>query len=210
MVGSVVGGFVARPLGPAGAASRDEAYVLLLCVLATLAGLALTFEAAPLLLGLLTGAVFINVTTVRSVTFETVLEGLEQPLVIFTGLLTGLLLPTSHVELIAIPLAVALAGGRFDALVVAPHLDGFRQSPRAAISWSRSCWGGHPWRSSGRITSPTNRPLGDGDGLGALDDPQPIASGWLEVALKLLLSFIRALRLKLEFKFTLALRLKRC
>lgn len=92
--------------------SRDEAYVLLLGVLATLAGLSLTFEAAPLLLGLLSGAVFINVTTVRSVTFETVLEGLEQPLVIFTGLLAGLLLPTNGVERIAIPLVVGLTVGR--------------------------------------------------------------------------------------------------
>ena len=93
-------------------ASRDEAYVLLLGVLATLAGLALTFEAAPLLLGLLAGAIFINVTSARSMTFETVLEGLEQPLVIFTGLLAGLLLPTAGVQLVAIPLVVALVATR--------------------------------------------------------------------------------------------------
>ena len=96
-------------------ASRDEAYVLLLGMLATLAGLALTFEAAPLLLGLLAGAIFINVTSARSMTFETVLEGARAALGYFHRPVGGLLLPVSGVELVVVPLVAALVVTRLAA-----------------------------------------------------------------------------------------------
>lgn len=80
------------------APNRDDLYLFLLAVLALSGGLALAVHAVPLFFGILVGVVLVNVAARRSTHLEGVLEELEQPLAMGTGLLAGLCLTHLVVE----------------------------------------------------------------------------------------------------------------
>jgi len=80
------------------APNRDDLYLFLMAVLALSGGLALAVHAVPLFFGILVGVVLVNVASRRSTHLEGVLEELEQPLAMGTGLLAGLCLSSLVVD----------------------------------------------------------------------------------------------------------------
>ena len=72
--------------------NRDEAYVFLLAIIAICGGVTIAKGGSPLLGGLLLGAAFVNISLGRSAMVERVIEDLEQPLVLASGLFAGLCL----------------------------------------------------------------------------------------------------------------------
>ena len=74
------------------ARNRDEATLFLLAVLGVAGGAGLLLGSAPLFVGLIIGAVFVNLAQERGAPIERALEGLEQPAVVATGLLAGLVM----------------------------------------------------------------------------------------------------------------------
>lgn len=81
------------------ARNRDEATLFLLAVLGVAGGAGLLLGSAPIFVGLIIGAVFANLAQERAAAIERALEGLEQPVVVATGLLAGLSLRASMAPL---------------------------------------------------------------------------------------------------------------
>lgn len=109
------------------ARNREEAVLFLLAVLGVAGGVGLLLGSAPLFTGLVIGAVFANLAQERAAAIERALEGLEQPAVIATGLLAGLVL--GH-PLSPLPLWI-LAGA---VLVLRWSLRGWVSPTSAALS----------------------------------------------------------------------------
>jgi hypothetical protein len=100
----------------AGARSPAEAFLFLPAVLALAGGLALALGSAPLLTGIVVGAVLATVGTGRATLVERAISELEQPIAVATGLLTGLCLevpaehPAAWLILLVLPLRWLLRG----------------------------------------------------------------------------------------------------
>jgi len=72
------------------AKNRDEAYLFLLAALGCVAGWSLFGGSSAFCVGMLSGAVFINLSLGRAALIERALEELEQPIAVAVGLFAGL------------------------------------------------------------------------------------------------------------------------
>ncbi len=100
------------------APSSTEALLLLPAVVALAGGLALALGGAPLLTGMVVGAMLVNAGGGRVVLVERAMDELEQPIAMAAGLLAGLCLESTAIPMVAwlmvlvIPLRWLLRGSR--------------------------------------------------------------------------------------------------